>query len=284
MILVVGGTGHLGRVVVQRLLADGSQVRVLARGAADHADLAAAGAELVAGDIRDPDAVRRAAEGADSIVSAAQGLAGTGRPSPASVDRDGNRNVVDAAAGTGAHVVLLSAVGAGPDHPIELHRMKGEAETYLVASTVPWTIVRGTVFAETWADLLRSSANKSGRVQVFGTGENPTNFVAITDVAEVVVRAVEDPQLRGTAIDVGGPENLTFNDFARLVAPGREPRHVPRAALRVMGAVAGPFQPQLARLARAAVSMDTIDMTFDPGPMRARHPWLASTPITELAP
>jgi len=279
MILVIGGTGHLGRVVVHRLLGEGQQVRVLAKGAAAATDLREAGVELVPGDIRDRDAVMKAADGASVIVSAAQGLAGTGRPTPATVDRDGNRHVVDAAARASASVVLVSAVGAGPDHPNDLHRMKGEAEDYVRASTVPWTIVRGTVFAETWADLLRSSARRSGRVQVFGKGENPTNFVSVDDVAEAVVRAATDQSLRGRAIDVGGPENLTFNAFARALAPGREPRHLPRLALRLTGTLARPVQPQLARLARTAVAIDTMDMTFDAEPSHAACPWLQCTPV-----
>ena len=282
MILVVGGTGHLGHVVVPKLRADGHDVRVLARGAAGATDLRNLGADLFAADIRDADAVREAAEGASVIVSAAHGLVGTGDPTPATVDRDGNRNVVDAAAATGADVVLLSLVDAGPDHPSELHRMKAAAEVHLLASGVPWTIVRGTPFAETWRDQMLSAA-KDGRVQVFGKGHNPTNFVSVRDVGEAVVHAVEDPTLRGAVIEVGGPEMLTFDEFARIIAPGQEPRHIPRPALRVMGLVATPFRPQLARLARLAVMMDTTDMTFDAAPSHAEYPWLPSTPVSTLA-
>jgi uncharacterized protein YbjT (DUF2867 family) len=158
--------------------------------------------------------------------------------------------------------------------------MKWAAEEYLRASGVPWTIVRPTVIAETWADILRASANSSGRVQVFGRGQNPINFVSADDVADAVVRAVTDAALRGQVIEVGGPENLTFNELARLLTPGRDPRHVPRTALRLMGAVAGPLRPQLARMARAAVDMDTSDLTFDAGPSLAAYPWLTSRPIT----
>ena len=279
MITVVGGTGHLGREVVLRLLADGNAVRVYAKGAASATDLAEAGAELVPGDIRDAAAVARAVEGSAVTVCAAQGLAGTGKPSPATVDRDGNRNVVDAAARSGAAVVLVSVVGAGPDHPVELHRMKGEAEAYLRGSGVPWTIVRGTAFVETWCDVLRSSANRAGRVQVFGRGRNPVNFVSVRDIGQAVVRAAVDPTLREQFIEVGGPGQLTLNELARLVAPGTEPRHVPRTALRLMRVVARPVQPQLARLAEAALAMDTMDMTFDPAPAHAAYPWLPSTRV-----
>lgn len=282
MILVVGGTGHLGRRVVTSLLADGERVRVMAKGAAAASDLGDQGANLFPADVRDPHAVRAAMTGVDVCVSAMQGLTGEGGANPASVDRDGNRNLVDAAAAAGAEIVMLSVVGASANHPIELHRMKWAAEEYLRHSSVPWTIVRGNAFAETWADLLRGSADSAGRVRVFGRGQNPINFVSVADVATAVVRAVRDPSLRGQVIEVGGPENLTFNQFALRVTAGREPRHVPRTALRVVAALAGPVKPQLARLARAAVVMDTADLTFDPSRSLAAYPWLPCTPVSPI--
>jgi uncharacterized protein YbjT (DUF2867 family) len=284
MILVAGGTGHLGSQVVRQLLDRGHAVRVMARHAESAHDIAEAGAELCPGDIRDPASVRTAMEGVSVCVSAVQGFAGEGRhQSPEAVDRDGNKQLVDAARRAGADMVLVSAVRAAPDHPVSLHRMKWAAEEYLRRSGVPWTVVRGTVFAETWADVLRQSRDKAGRLQVFGKGENPIGFVSVADVALAVVHAVEDPDLRGKVIEVGGPDNLTFNAFAHLIDPHHEPRHVPRALLRVMATAARPVNPQLARLARAAVDMDTADMTFDPTPSRTAYPWLTLHPVTALS-
>jgi len=118
---------------------------------------------------------------------------------------------------------------------------------------------------------------------VFGRGDNPVNFVSVPDVADVLVHATLDPALRGQTIEVGGPANLTLNELARLVqesAGGRGPlRHVPRPALRAMGTIARPFNPALARLARAAVAMDTCDLTFDPAVRTHIYPWLPCSPI-----
>ena len=66
---------------------------------------------------------------------------------------------------------------------------------------------------------------------VFGRGDNPINFVSVDDVAAVVARAVTDLQLRDMVLEVGGPENLTFNQLAALLQsvcglPGKV-RHVP---------------------------------------------------------
>ena len=293
MIGVVGGTGRLGRLVVQGLRSAGEEVLVLARrpptpaAGLDKGSATFAGTDVfddpgvryVSADVRDAAAVRAALRGVAVCVSAAHGANPSGDGSPASVDWLGNRNLVDAAAGAGAAVVMLSVVGAAPDSPMELFRMKWRAEEYLRASGVEWTIVRATAFAELWSEILRTSASKSGRVQVFGRGENPINFVSVVDVAAAVVRAVSDPTLRGQVITVAGPENLTFNQFAARIGDRRSPRHVPRAGLRTMAILARGPRPGLARSARAALAMDTIDMAVDPVPGHAAYPWLPSSTI-----
>ena len=282
MIAVVGGTGRLGQLVVQQLRSEGEEVLVVARTPAPvgrAADSTDHGVRHVAADVRDPAALRAALRGVTVCVSAVHGANPSSDGSPRSVDWLGNRNVVDAAAGAGTAVVMLSVVGAGPDSPMELFRMKWRAEEYLRASGVPWTVVRATAFAELWSEILRSTASKSGRVQVFGRGENPINFVSVADVAAGVVHAVTDQTLRGQVLTIAGPENLTFNEFAARIAQGPPPRHVPRAGLRVMGFLARPVRPGLARSARAALAMDTTDLAVDTAPGHAPYPWLPCTRI-----
>ena len=207
-------------------------------------------------------------EGVNVVVSAVQGFAGPGRVTPASVDRDGNANLVDAAVAAGADVVLMSVVGASAESPMELFRAKYAAEQHLRASGVPWTIVRATAFVELWSDIMAKPI-------VFGRGENPINFVSVDDVAAVVERAVTEPAWRGQVLEVGGPQNLTFNELAVLLqdvrGSGRKVRHVPRAVLRALA--------PLARQPRAGITMDTADMTFDAAAARASY---ADLPVTSL--
>ena len=278
MIAVVGGTGRLGRLVVQGLRNEGEEVLVVARETPATAP-PAEGVRYAAADVREVAALHAVMDGVSVCVSAVHGVNPSGDGSPRSVDWLGNRNIVDAAAGAGAAVVMLSVVGAGPDSPMELFRMKWRAEEYLRASGVPWTVVRAAAFAELWAEILRSTASTSGRVQVFGRGENPINFVSVGDVATAVVHAVTDPALRGQVLTVAGPENLTFNEFAARVVEGPAPRHVPRAGLRAVAVLARPLRPGLARSARAALVMDTTTMGVDTAPGHAAYPWLPCTRI-----
>ena len=71
--------------------------------------------------------------GSATVVSAVQGFAGPGGGSPESVDRDGNKHLIDAASAVDADFVLMSVVGAAADSPMELFRMKWAAEQYLGA-------------------------------------------------------------------------------------------------------------------------------------------------------
>jgi NADH dehydrogenase len=284
VILVAGGSGRLGTLIVRRLAARGLGVRVLTRDRARTAHIAGGAVEVIEGDVRDGSCLGAAMAGVETVVSAIHGFGDIGNVSPSSVDRDGNRHLIDAAVDANAAVVLMSIVGASADHPIELFRMKYAAEEHLRASGAPWTIVRATAFAEFWLDLLDKTSGASGRPVIFGRGTNHINFVSVSDVAAVAERAVVDPSARGVTFEIGGPEDVSFNELAARLqqAAGRTapPRHVPRAMLRLLAAALGPIQPNRARQMRAAIAMDTIDLRFAPTALHSRFP---EVPVTSLA-
>jgi NADH dehydrogenase len=283
MILLAGGTGRLGTALATRLTGHGLAVRVLTRDPARASHLATLGVEVATGDVRDRASLAPAVEGAGVVVSAIHGFAGPGGVSPATVDYQGNVNLIDAARATGAQLVLMSVAGAAADSPMELFRMKHAAEEHLQASGVRWTIVRATAFFELWIDVLSQTAARSGRPVVFGRGDNPINFVSVTDVAALAEQAVTDPATRGRILQIGGPENLTFNQLAAAIqaAAGRTsaPRHVPPLVLQLMAQTAGRLKPALSRQARAALLMDRIRLDQDAGAARQIYPDIPFTPL-----
>jgi uncharacterized protein YbjT (DUF2867 family) len=286
VILIAGATGTLGSRLVRRLRARHLAVRVLTRNPGRAAHLVGGGAEVALGDLRDAASIHRAAAGAETIVAAAHGFSGTDGSSPDNVDRLGNRVLVDAAAAAGAAVVLVSVVGASPSNPLELFRAKYDAEQYAWRSGVPLTVVRATAFMETWIRILGEPLRQGGRGLVFGRGQNPINFVSAEAVAALVERAIVEPGLRGQTLEIGGPSNVTLTQFVALLAEraGRPnaPRRVPRPVLRAMSIVLRRVRPSLAAQARAAVMMDTHDMTFDASPLRRRFPDLPDVDIQRL--
>jgi len=285
VILVAGGTGRLGRRLVQLLVDAGERVRVLTRDRSRAHEMPSE-VEIVDGDVRDPSAVASAMHACTKVVSAVHGFAGPGNPSPESIDRDGNRNLVRAAADAGVqHFVLVSVYDAREDHPMSLHRAKFAAEHALRGSGMRFTIVRATAFLETWMFVIGGSLANKGQAIVFGPGRNPINFVSVRDVGALVAQCVRETTSADEVLEIGGPENLDFVTVAeRLIESSGRPgriKHVPLPVLRAMSILARPFSPVFARQARAAVVMNTTDMTLDAS-HRARFPRVPSTRLADL--
>ena len=214
-------------------------------------------------DVRRPDGLAEAVAGASTVISAFHGFLGGRGEGPAQVDQAGNANLIAAARATGATVVLMSIIGASADSPADLFRAKFAAEQELRASEVPWCIIRSGPFIETWQQILRDTAGRSGRPLVFGRGERRLAFVGVDEVAALAARAATDPTLLGQTLQIGG-EPMSLGELAIKVqaADGRtsKPRHLPRALLRVASVVARPFSPSFARKNRLALVMDTTDL------------------------
>jgi uncharacterized protein YbjT (DUF2867 family) len=282
VILIGGGTGTLGRELVQRLVDSGERVRVLTR-ERSRASALPVGVDVVLGDLRNDADVTEAIRGCTTIVSAAHGFVGPGAPTPEAIDRDANRRLVRAAVEAGIdHFVLVSVAGAGPDHPMSLARAKFAAEQELRASGLRLTIVRATPFMETWLTILGDMLDAKGHALVFGPGTNPVNFVSVRDVAALVALAVRSGP-SNEAYEIGGPENIGLTTLAARIIQSRGQtapiKHIPLTALRVMSTLARPFSPAFARQAQAAVLMNTTDMTVDDA-ARSRLP---SLPVTRFA-
>lgn len=260
MIVVVGGSGLLGRSVASILSRAGERVRVLVRDPARARAILGDDIDVYAADVRRLDEVGRMVADASVVVSAVHGFLGGRGAGPAEVDRDGNGHLVDAARANGAEVVLVSVLPASLDSPVDLFRAKAQAEQYLRASGAPWTVVRSAPFLETWVEVLAQTAGRSGRPTVFGTGEQPIGFVSAADVAALVALAVTDRTLRGRTLEISGP-SMTMNELAHALQEVRgwtgRPRHIPRPVLRLLGSVASPVSPAFARKSRTALYLDT---------------------------
>jgi dihydroflavonol-4-reductase len=135
--LVTGGNGFVGCHVVRELIADGARVRAIVRENADLRALKGIDCELVRGDLRDPEAVERAARGCDEIfhVAADYRLWVPDEAPMYAANVDGTRNVLNAArkANVG-RVIYTSTVGAlgipkdgigNEDTPVSLADMVG---------------------------------------------------------------------------------------------------------------------------------------------------------------
>jgi len=233
-------------------------------------------------------ALRAALVGVDTVVSAVTGLGGRDALGTKKVDRDGNRGLIEAAREARVdHFVLLSVHQAGPTHPIELFRDKWASEEVLRASGLQWTVVRPTAYLETWLTLIGERLVATGRTRIFGSGDNPINFVSAADVARLVDLACADTAMRETAVEAPGPMNLTLDQLAETVesVTGRTgvKQHLSPAMMRVAAAVTRLVNPVMSAQIRTAIVMNERDMTVDGPTIRARYPSIPMSTAAEVA-
>lgn len=287
MILIAGGSGTLGTRLLALLADRGLDVGIMTRDPDKARPLVGNAVHVVPGDVRDPRTVAQAVAGARTVVSAVTGFGPAKDVCPRTVDWQGNLNLIRAAKAAGVeHFILLSVCQAAADHPIELFRMKHRAEEELRASGLAWTIIRPTAYMETWIHLLGDPLLDTGSTRIFGRGENAINFVSASDVAGFVDLAVTDQAMRGATVEAGGPENLTINHVVEAIqtvtGTTGKVSHVPLPMLRLMSVLMKPVNPAMAGLAKAAVVMDTRDMTFDESETRRRYPSVAGTHLADV--
>jgi uncharacterized protein YbjT (DUF2867 family) len=200
-ILVTGGTGTLGRLVVQRLTDTGRDVRVLSRrGPRSHAP--PDGVQFMTGDLLVGAGIEAAVDGVSAIVHCASDNKG---------DAEATRNLVEAAAAGGKpHLVYISIAGADRV-TFGYVRTKLEAEQIVAGSGLPWTTLRATQFY----DLILNGTQKLARLPMVPVPAGfPTQPV---DTGEVAARLAELTlgESAGRVPDMAGPQVLSVADLVR---------------------------------------------------------------------
>lgn len=257
-VLVVGASGALGQPVIRELLARRVAVRGLCRHPERAAALAAAGAEILAGDLTDRASLERALVGVTRVLAAAHGLLGRGRWCSEAVDDAGHRGLIAAARAAGVdRFVYVSALMAAPDHPVDFARTKYKIEQALEVSGLAHAVLRPAAFMEHHVHQFNGlHVLTKGKAQLIGPGTKLRNFVAAADVAQLAVRALLDEPLPFARLEIGGPDHATDLDvaalYARLAGKPLRVSHLPAGLARVLAAVARPLHPGVARLLRLA--------------------------------
>lgn len=213
--LVTGGSGYFGSCLVRRLVAAGEEVRVLDL---QDADDRPEGVEFVAGDIRDPAAVRKACDGAATVYHCVA-MVPLARDEQAfwSVNFEGTRNLLRAARDAGADKVLYvssSAVYGSPEsNPVDEETPPRPGEAYGAAKLAAEEACRE--FAEQGLSvttvrprtimghgrlgimqILFEWIRQGKRVPIMGSGDNVYQFVHADDLAAACIAAARRPESR----------------------------------------------------------------------------------------
>jgi NADH dehydrogenase len=278
MVLMCGATGLLGERVTRRLAARGAPLRLLLRDGASDAVAREVGADVVRGDLRRPETLGPAVEGAETVVTTATAIARAldgERVDLRAVDGHGALALVSAAEAAGVQrFVYTSFAGLDDDaaRRIPLGAAKRAVERRLAGSSMRTVSVRPDSFQEIWLSPITQFDWRRGRVIVFGRGETIARYVAADDVAEAiaVLTVAQDPP---ASVEFGGPEPLTRHEAVRVfeAATGRRIRthHVPRSALRAGLRVLRRRRPDVASVMGLSLLADERDATWTEEPLRA---------------
>jgi uncharacterized protein YbjT (DUF2867 family) len=215
---VIGGTGSVGRLVVDELVRRGDEVRVLSRSAPESP---VAGATHHAVDLRTGAGLDAALAGMDVVVDAANG-----RKAPRELLVGGTRRALEAGAASGVgHHVLISIVGCDRV-PMDYYRVKAEQERAALEGAVPATVLRATQFHTLLAGLFAASARFGIRPRAGVPLQLLDPRVAATRLADA---AHAGPS--GRLPDLAGPRRESAAELAdtwsRATGRGRIPLRVP---------------------------------------------------------
>jgi uncharacterized protein YbjT (DUF2867 family) len=228
LVTVLGGTGFIGRRLVERLVARGVPVRIVARHAQDDGG-AARRMERVAGSIENSSTRERAVDGASAVVNLVGTTAARSELHFYSLHRDSPGKLAAAARLAGVtRFVHVSAMGVGPDSPSLADRSKAAGENAVREAFPDAIVVRpslvygpGDHFFTKFAQLARGAP----AIPLIGGGGTRFQPMHVEDVAEAVARMLEEPGMAGRAFELGGSEIFTFRELVETVcrAVGRRP-------------------------------------------------------------
>lgn len=220
LFLQVGATGHLGGLTLAELLKRGRTVRALVRPGSDISHLPRS-VEIVRGDLLDPASLAEALKGVTSVVTTAIGYSGRREGDSLRTDREGNRNLVDAAKRAGVRrFVLLSILNCELARDVPHFWAKKETEDYLTHRSLPFVALRPGAFLDAppgpYGAMIRQALERG---QVFGMTPEGVRitYIAPSEVARAIALAVDEPRALGGRIDLGSDRALSGPEYAALL-------------------------------------------------------------------
>jgi uncharacterized protein YbjT (DUF2867 family) len=246
MILVTGGTGFVGSHIVNALADAGKDVRILERNPGSWQEAGVRCREAVQGDMTDPESLRRAVSGCDTVVH----LVAIRQGKPEQFQRvmsEGTRDLVAAAKEAGVRrFVLMSALGTTDETKdlVPYYRAKWDMEQTVKGSGLDHVIFRPSfIFARDGGILptFRRLAKLMPVTPIPGSGTQRIQPIWIDDLVAYFVKAIDLDAATNRLFEVGGPDRVTWNelwDRLKQALGARRPSvHVPMGVMRAQAVV-----------------------------------------------
>jgi uncharacterized protein YbjT (DUF2867 family) len=243
-LLIVGGTGTLGRQIVLQALTKGYQVRCLVRNLRKASFLKEWGAELVYGDLTLPETIPANLRGITAIIDAS-----TSRPydiSTKKVDWDGKLVLIDAAKTANIQrFIFCSTLNLEQFLKIPLMKMKQGIEKKLKQSSIPYTIFRLTGFYQGLIEQYAIPILED--LPIWVTNENTrVSYMDTQDIAKFCLRALQLPETKNKTFLLGGPKGWLSEEIItlceQLAGQSAQVKRIPISILKLSSQILGFFE------------------------------------------
>jgi uncharacterized protein YbjT (DUF2867 family) len=271
MILVVGSTGMVGGEVCRLLSEKGVPFRAMVRSTSDPAKvegLKKLGAEILEGDVRQPETLQAACAEVNAVISTVSAVPFGYQPGVnnlQNVDLEGCKALVDAAKVAGVKHFIYTSFSKNMDMDFPLNNAKRAVENHLRASGMVHTILRPGYFMQVWLSPAVGFDAANRKVTIYGTGDQPVSWIDYKDVARFAVESLTNPTACDATLELGDPEAVSPNQVVQLYERKQglpiEVTNVSAEALQgQLQSAEDPMQKSFAGLMLAYASGDPIPM------------------------
>jgi NADH dehydrogenase len=224
-VTVFGGSGFIGRYVVQRLAQLGAVIAVVGPRASRARTLLTMGdvgqIALINGALSQERLVRESLAGADTVINLVGILSEHGRQTFEAVQHQGAATVARLAAEAGVKkFVQMSALGADPHSRSRYARSKAAGEAAVLQHFPHATIFRPSVVfgpEDDFFNRFAKLAQLSPFLPLIGGGKSRFQPVYVGDVADAIVIAVQSSATEGRVFELGGPTIFSFRELMELL-------------------------------------------------------------------
>jgi uncharacterized protein YbjT (DUF2867 family) len=225
LITLYGGSGFIGRHVVRAIAMTGARMRVAVRRPELALHLQPLGGvgqiNAVQANVRYPDSLLAAADGADAVVNLVGILFPAGKQTFKAVQDEGARHVAEAARSAGVGTLVhISAIGASPDAPSVYARTKAAGEAAVKAVIPDAVILRPSIVfgpEDDFFNRFAALARIAPALPLIGGGKTRFQPVFVGDVARAVLAGLTGKAGAGAPYELGGPEVLTLKEVMQRV-------------------------------------------------------------------
>ncbi len=211
-ILLAGATGYLGRHLLKVLIEKQNQVVAIVRKPNQIDNPNENYLEIKQAEVTKPESLRDICKGINTVISTVGITRQKDGLTYMDVDYQGNMNLLEEAKKSGvSHFVYVSAINGDKHRNLKIFEAKEKFVDALKTSGLNYTIIRPNGFFSDMKDFLHMA--KSGRVYLFGSGNQKFNPIHGEDLAKVIIDNLED---YNNELTVGGPDILSLNDISKL--------------------------------------------------------------------